>query len=151
MVNYERPLSLSLLSYILWLLALVLIILSVYILFYGEIFWHEGILQYMGTESQQLFFVIGFAVLMAFSGVGLLSSASWGRGLMIGLCVIVLIHGVLVLLEDTLRGLFFIFIGGWILAYMFTSGVADVFKPIDSRKTVDALDTLESYRKGRFL
>lgn len=151
MVNYDRPLSLSLLSYILWVIALILIPLSVYIMFYGEIFWHDGILQYAGSESQKLFVVIGFALLMAFSGIGLLSSASWGRGLLIALCIIIIIHGVLVLQTDTLSGLLFIVLGGWILGYMFTSGVRDVFKPIDSRKTVDALDTLESYRKGRFL
>ncbi len=151
MVNYDRPLSLSLLSYILWVIALVLIPLSIYIMFYGEIFWHDGILQYIEAESTKLIVVIVFALLLAFAGIGLLSSASWGRGLMIGLSLMVIIHGLLVFFEETLNGLFFMIIGGWILVYMFTSGVSDVFKPMDSRKTVDALDTLESYRKGRFL
>lgn len=151
MVNYDRPLSLSLLSFILWAIALILIPLSVYTLFYGEIFWHDGILQYFGSESQKLYVVIIFAVLLAFAGVGLISSSSWGRALMIGLSVVVIFHGVLVQFEDLLRGVIFMVFGVWILAYMFTSGVANVFRPIDSRKTVDALDTLESYRKGRFL
>jgi hypothetical protein len=120
-------------------------------MFYGEIFWHDGILQYLESESQKLIAVIVFALLLAFSGIGLLSSSSWGRALLIGLCLVVIIHGVLVFMTDNVRGILFMISGGWILGYMFTSGVADVFRSIDSRKTVEALDTLESYRKGRFL
>lgn len=151
MVNYDRPLTLSLLAYILWLIALILIAASVYVFFYGGKFWNDGILQFVESESLQIFIIIGFSLLLIFSGVGILTSSSAARALLIVLSIAVIIHGLLVFLSETLPGIILMIIGGWILLYMFTSGVVDAFSTIDSRKTVDALNTLESYRRSRNL
>ena len=151
MVNYDRPLTLSLLAFILWLIALILILSSVYVFFYGGKYWNDGILQFFGSESVQLFIIIGFSLGLIFSGVGILKTSSGGRALLIVLCILVIIHGLLVLLSDTLPGLIIMGIGAWVLLFMFSSRVSEEFSPIDSRKTVDALDALDSYRRGRNL
>jgi hypothetical protein len=151
MVNYDKPLTLSLLAYILWLIALIIITASVYTLFYGEKFFKDGILQFIESDSMQLYILIGFGLLMIFAGVGILTASSGGRVLLIILSIVVVIHGLFVLMEDTIPGIIIMVIGAWILLYMLSSRVADVFSPIDSRKTVNALETLESYRKSRNL
>lgn len=151
MVNYDRPLTIPLLAYILWLIAIIIIVATVYVFFYGGKFWNDGILQFIDSESLQLFTLIGFSILLIFSGGGLLTSSSGGRVLLIVLCIIVLIHGLLVLQSDMLPGIIIMIIGAWILLFMFSSGVTQEFSPIDTRKTVDALDTLESYRRNRNL
>jgi hypothetical protein len=151
MVNYDRPLTLSLLAFILWLIALVLIAASVYVFFFGGQFWNDGILQFVESESLQIFIIIGFSLLLVFAGIGILTSSSAARALLIALSILVIIHGLFVFLSETLPGIIVMVIGAWVLLYMFTSGVVDAFSSIDSRKTVDALNTLESYRRSRNL
>ncbi len=151
MVNYDKPLTLSLLTYILWVLALVIIAMTVYVFFLEEgEFWDHGILQYMGSEFISFIVIIAFCLLMVFAGIGLLTESGAGRGLLMVLCIIVVIHGILILLSDFTRGGMITIIGAVIFVYMLKSDVSEVFQPIDSRKSVDAIDTLESYRNRNF-
>jgi hypothetical protein len=151
MVNYDKPLTLSLLTYIMWVLALVIITLTVYVFFLVEgDFWGHGILQYMPSEFLSFIVIIVFCLLMIFAGIGLLTESGAGRGLLMVLCIIVVLHGILILLDDFTRGFIVTAIGAVVFVYMLKSDVAEVFQPIDSRKTVNALDTLESYRNRNF-
>lgn len=150
MVDYDKPLSLSLLAYLLLCVAFILIAMAVYVLFYGGKFWHDGILQIIESEAQQLIIIIILSIFIIVAAAGILKSSSGGRGLLIALCIITAIHGVVVMLSDFTRGLVFLVIAIVIIAYLFTYGVSSVFKPMDSRKAVDAIDALESYRRTRF-
>ena len=150
MVDYDKPLSLSLLAYLLWCVAFILISAAVYVLFYGGKFWHDGILQFIESEAQQLIVIIIFSIFILIASVGILKSSPGGRGLLIALCGITAIHGIVVMLSDFPRGFIFLVIALVIIAYLFTYAVSSVFQPMDSRKAVDAIDRLESYRKGRF-
>ncbi|UCE38305.1 MAG: hypothetical protein JSW00_03445 [Thermoplasmata archaeon] len=149
MVDYDKPLTLSLLAYILWVLSLIFIAISVYVLFYGGKFWNDGILQFLESESHHLYVIIAFSILILTSGASILKSSSWGRNLLIVLCIIVVIHGIIVMLSDTVRGILIVLISAGIIAYMLTSRVSAVFQPIDSRKSIKAIETLESYRRSR--
>ncbi len=150
MVDYDRPLSLPLLVYILWTVAFVLIAMAVYILFYGGKFWNDGILQFVESQEQQLIVIIIFSIFILISGIGILKSSPAGRGLLVALCAITGIHGILVMQSDLARGLVFLIVAVIIIAYLFTYGVSSVFRPMDYKKAVDAIDALDSYRKGRF-
>jgi hypothetical protein len=151
MVNYDRPLGLSLMAYLLWVFALVLISFSVYALLFGGKFWYDGILQVFDSRVLQIIILIIFSLLLIFSGIGILTSSPAARGLLIALSGLVVVHGLLVLSTDFTRGLLAIVVSGCVLGYMLTSGVSEVFSPMDSRKGVDAIDTLESYRRTRNL
>jgi hypothetical protein len=151
MVNYDKPLTLSLLTYILWVLALVIIAMTVYVFFLEEgDFWDHGILQYMGSEFLSFIVIIAFCLLMVFAGIGILTESGYGRGLLMVLCIIVVLHGILILLDDFTRGFIITAIGAIVFAYMLKSDVAEVFQSIDSRKSVNAIETLESYRNRNF-
>jgi hypothetical protein len=151
MVNYDKPLGLSLLAYILWVLALVIIVGNVYVfLFEGEV-WNNGILGFLESQTLQFIIIMLFSVLLIVAGIGLLTSSQGGRVLLIILSIIVVVHGIFVLLDDFTRGIIVVAIGAVVTLYMFKSDVSSVFQPVDSRKAVDAIDTLESYRKSRFL
>lgn len=149
MVDYNRPLGIPLMVYLLWSLAFFLIAIAVYVLFYGGKFWHDGILQYIESEQQQLLVIIIFSIFIMISGIGMLKTSPTSRGILVALCIITAIHGILVLLSDFVRGFLIMIIALVIIAYLFTYGVSSVFKPMDSRKAVDAIETLESYRKGK--
>jgi hypothetical protein len=151
MVNYDKPLGLSLLAYILWVLALVIIVGTVYVSLFEGKFWNDGILGFLESQTLQIIIILLFGVLLIIAGIGLLASSQGGRVLLIILSAIVVIHGIFVLLDDLTRGLVVTAIGAVVTLYMLKSDVASVFKPVDSRKAVDAIDTLESYRKSRFL
>ncbi|UCG68899.1 MAG: hypothetical protein JSV09_14095 [Thermoplasmata archaeon] len=150
MVNYNKPLGISLMAYFLFLLAFIMIPLALYVYFYEDEFWHHGLLQYINSDLQVLFMVLFIAILLLISGVGLLKSAQWGRGLLIALCAMGGIHGLILNFSEFFRGILIVIICGIVAAYMLTSGVSDEFSSIDTRKAVDAIDTLESYRKSRF-
>jgi Na+/melibiose symporter-like transporter len=149
MVDYDKPLSLSLLAYMLLCVAFVLISTAVYVLFYGGKFWNDGILQVIESDAQQVLVIIIFSVFIMIASAGILKSSSGGRGLLIALCGITAIHGIVVMLSDFPRGFVFLVIAIVIIAYLFTYGVSSVFRPMDSRKAVDAIDALESYRRTR--
>jgi hypothetical protein len=151
MVDYDKPLGLSLLAYILWVFALVIIVGGFYVFLFGEKFWNDGILKFLGSESLQLIIIIGFGILLISTGIGLLTSSPGGRVLLIILSIIVCAHGIFVLLDDLIPGIVFLAVGAVVTLYMLKSDVASVFQPVDARKAVDAIDTLESYRKSRFL
>jgi hypothetical protein len=150
MVDYDKPLSLSLLAFLLLCVALVLISASVYVFFYGGKFWNDGIMQYVESGALQIIIIIIFCIFIIVAAAGILKSSSGGRGLLIGLCIITAVHGIFVMLSDFIRGLVFLVIAIVIIAYLLTYGVSSVFQPMDSRKAVDAIDALESYRKTRF-
>jgi hypothetical protein len=149
MVDYDKPLSLSLLAYLLFCVAFVLISTAVYVLFYGGKFWNDGILQYIESEAQQMLVIIIFSIFILIASIGILKSSPSSRGLLIALCGITAIHGIVVMSSDFTRGLVFLVIAVVIVVYLFTYGVSSVFQPMDSRKAVDAIDTLDSFRKGR--
>jgi hypothetical protein len=149
MVDYDKPLSLSLLAYLLFCVAFVLISAAVYVLFYGGKFWNDGILQYIESEAQQMLVIIIFSIFILIASAGILKSSPGGRGLLIALCGITAIHGIAVMQSDFPRGFVFLVIAIVIIVYLFTYAVSSVFQPMDSRKAVDAIDTLESFRKGR--
>jgi hypothetical protein len=149
MVDYDKPLSLSLLAYLLFCVAFVLISTAVYVLFYGGKFWNDGILQYIESEAQQMLVIIIFSIFILIASIGILKSSPSSRGLLIALCGITAIHGIVVMSSDFTRGLVFLVIVVVIVVYLFTYGVSSVFQPMDSRKAVDAIDTLDSFRKGR--
>lgn len=151
MVNYDKPLGLSLLAYILWVIALVIIVGSVYVFFFEGKFWNDGVLQFLESQTLQLIIVLVFSILLIVAGIGLLTSSQGGRVLLIILSIIVVIHGIFILLDELIRGIIVVAIGAVVILYMLKSDVASVFQPVDSRKAVDAIDTLESYRKSRFL
>jgi hypothetical protein len=149
MVDYDKPLSLSLLAYLLFCVAFVLISAAAYVLFYGGKFWNDGILQYIESEAQQMLVIIIFSIFILIASIGILKSSPSSRGLLIALCGITAIHGIVVMLSDFSRGFVFLIITIIIIVYLFTYGVSSVFQPMDSRKAVDAIDTLDSFRKGR--
>lgn len=151
MVNYDKPLGISLMAYILWLLAIVIIAANVYVFFYGGQFWNDGVLKFLESSTLQFIFIIVFCLLLVSAGIGLLMTSPAGRTLLIILSVIVVVHGIFVLLTDLPRGIVVVAIGAYVALYMFKSDVSSAFQPVDSRKAVDAIDTLESYRKSRFL
>ncbi len=151
MVDYDKPLSLSLLAYLLWCVAFVLISAAVYVFFYGGKFWNDGILQFIESEAQELLVIIIFSIFILIASAGILKSSPGGRGLLIALCGITAIHGIAVIPSDFPRGFVFLVIAIVIIVYLFTYAVSSVFQPMDSRKAVDAIDVLESYRKGRIL
>jgi len=149
MVNYNRPLGIPLMVYLLWALAFFMIAIAVYVLYYGGKFWHDGILQYIESEEQRLLAIIFFSILILISGIGMLKTSPTSRGLLVALCIITGIHGILVMLSDFVRGFSIIIIALVIIGYLFTYGVSSAFQPMDSRKAVDAIEALESYKKSR--
>lgn len=151
MVNYDKPLGLSLLAYILWVLALVIIVGSVYVFFFEGKFWNDGILKFLESQTLQIIIILLFSVLLIISGIGLLTSSQGGRVLLIILSAVVVVHGIFILLNELIRGIIVVAIGAIVILYMLKSDVSSAFQPVDSRKAVDAIDTLESYRKSRFL
>jgi hypothetical protein len=150
MVNYNKPLSISLLAFLLFLLSIVVMIFAVHVFFYEEGFWDYGLLSGIASETHRMVAVIILNMFIIGSGIGLLKSASWGRWLFISLCLLGIAQGVVVAFSDSLRGAGLFLICLFLIIYMFTSRVADVFKPIYSRKAVDAIEALDSYRKSRF-
>ena len=150
MVNYDRPLGIPLLAYLLWLLALIIIVSAVYVFFYEDEFWYHGLLQSLGSELGNLLVVMTFSMLIISSGIGLLKSSSRGRGLLVALCAIGAIHGVIMAFSDLFRGILVLILCVVVTIYMLTPRVSAEFKTIDSRKAVDAIEKLKSYRKSRF-
>ncbi len=150
MVNYDKPLGLPLLTFFLWALASVIIAGVVYVFFYGGTFWHDGILQGLEFEEQKFMAIITFGICLLISGIGLLKSSPLGRWILIGLCVVGVIHGVFVAQTEFIRGLIVIAMCAGIALYLLTSAVSQAFKPMASSKAVDAIDALESYRRGKF-
>jgi hypothetical protein len=151
MVNYDKPIGISLLTLFLWFMAFIMIALSVYVFFYGSEFYYEGMLQGLRTKLYRTGAIIIFAVLILIAGIGLMKSALWGRGLLIGLSLLGIIQGIAVFGEDTTRGIMILIFSGFVIGYMFTSKVKDVFKEMDSRKALHAIDALDDYRKNRSL
>lgn len=150
MVDYSKPLGISLLAYLLFLLAIVTMIFAVNTFFFEEEFWSTGMLSGIESVDHRMLAVIVGSILIIISGIGLLKTSSWGRWLLIVLCLIGIAQGVIVSFRgDSFRGVVVLFISLFVLIYMFTSSVSDVFKPIYSRKAVDAIEALESYRKSR--
>jgi hypothetical protein len=149
MAKYNRPLSLPLLVYLLWLLALVIIALAFYVFFYEDDFWNHGILKVLGSELIRLITVLSFCILLIISGIGILKSSPSGRGLLVFLCSIAGIHALIMIFSGLLRGILVLLICVVVTIYLFTPGVSAEFQSIDSRKAVDAIETLESYRKSR--
>ena len=149
MAKYNRPLSLPLLVYLLWLLALVIIALAFYVFFYEDDFWNHGLLKVLGSELSRLFTVLSFGILIIISGIGVLKSSPKGRGLMVALCTIAEIHAVIMIFSGLLRGILILLVCVVVTIYLFTPGVSAEFQSIDTRKAVDAIETLESYRKSR--
>jgi len=149
MVDYDKPLGISLLAYLLFALAIVIISATVYIFFYASEFWTIGLLQFMDSRDLRFFVVLCIAFLIVISGIGLLKTSSSGRGLLIVLCLVGGIHGFFVAQSDFPRGLLVIGICVAVLAYMFSSGVSEIFRPMDSRKAVDSIHALESYHRSR--
>jgi hypothetical protein len=150
MVNYDKPLGISLLAYFLFLLALIIIPLTLYVYLFQDEFWYHGLLQGLKSDIQVLLVVLTVAILIIISGIGLLKSSQGGRVLLLGLCAIGGIHGLILNFSEFFRGILIVIISGIVAAYMLSSGVSEEFSSIDSRKAVDAIDTLESYRKSRF-
>jgi hypothetical protein len=151
MVDYEKPLTLSLLAYIFLLLAFLFIAVAVYVLFGGEKFWNDGLLEGLQSETIQLFVIMGFSVLMIISSIGLLKTSPAGRGLLIMLSIISAVQGAAVALSDITRGIVIIILCIILILYLNTYDVKSVFQSIDSRKSVNAIESLESYRRGRSL
>lgn len=149
MVDYDKPLSLSLLVFMLWCIAFVLISAAVYVFFYGGKFWNDGILQYIESEAHQVIIIIIFSIFILIAGGGILKSMPSGRGLLIALSIITAVHGIFVVQTDFTRGIVFLAVAVIIIIYLFTYGVSSVFQPMDSRKAVDSIDALESYRRTR--
>lgn len=150
MVNYDKPLGISLMAYFLFLLAIIIITMAVYVFLFNDGFWQHGLLQFLKSEVHRLIMVIVFGVLFIISGIGLLKSSPGGRGLLVALCALVGIHGLIMTFSDFFRGILVLLICGIVAIYMFTSRVSAEFQSIDSRKAVEAIDTLESYRKSKF-
>ena len=149
MVDYNKPLGISLLAYLLFALALIIITAAVYVFFYESEFWETGILNMIDSGDLRFLVVIGFALLIAVSGIGLLKTSPRGRGLLMVLDLVAVIHGLVVAQSDLLRGLVIIVICIVVLAYIFSSNVSEVFRPMDSRKAVDSISALESYHRVR--
>ncbi|UCF09166.1 MAG: hypothetical protein JSW28_05680 [Thermoplasmata archaeon] len=149
MVDYERPLSISLLAYLLFTIALIIISAAVYVFFYEAVFWDHGLLHALNSRVHRLLVVMVFAVLIFGSGIGLLKSSPGGRRLLMVLCLVAGTHGVSVALSDLLRGLLILGICTAVIFHMLTSTVSAVFQPMDSRKAVEAINALESYRRSR--
>ncbi len=150
MVNYNKPLGITLLTFFLLLLAFVILSLFVYVFFYGGDFWYDGLLKDLRYEEQKFLAIITFSILILISGIGLLKSRSLGRWILIALCGIGAIHGAFIAQIDLNRGVLILGMCIVIALYMLTPSVSESFKPMASTKAVDAIDTLESYRKSRF-
>lgn len=149
MVDYNKPLGISLLAYLLFTLALIIISAAVYVFFYDSEFWETGILNMIESRDLRFMGVIGFALLIAVSGIGLLKTSPSGRVLLVVLGLVTGIHGLIVAQSDLMRGFIIIGICIAVLAYMFSSNVSEVFRPMDSRKAVDSISALESYHRVR--
>lgn len=150
MAKYNRPLSLPLLVYLLWCLAIIIITLTFYVFFFEGEFWNHGLLKFLGSDLIRLSTVLLFSILIVTSGIGILMSSPRGRGLLVVLCLIAAIHGVIMIFSSLLRGILILLICVIVTIYLFTPGVSAEFQSIDTRKAVDAIETLESYRKSRF-
>ncbi len=151
MVDWDKPIGIALLTYFLWLLALIMISLAAYVLFYGGEFWYDGILQGLSSKTHRIITIIGFALAIAFAGIGFMNSSQGGRLLLIGLSILGMIQGIAVSMEDFNRGMIILFVCVFVAGYLFTPRVSAVFKPIDSKKAVDAIDALDKYKKSRSL
>ena len=149
MVDYDKPLGISLLAYLLMALALVIVTAAVYVFFYESEFWDEGVLRALESGDQRFLVVLSFAVLLIVSSIGLLKSSPGGRRLLIILCLVAGIHGMIVAQSEILRGLLIMGVCAAVLIYILTPSVSEVFQPMDSRKAVDSIDALESYRRTR--
>ena len=149
MTKYYRPLSLNLLVYLLWCLALIIFTLTFYVFFFEDEFWNHGLLKFLGSELIRLSTVLLFCILLVTSGIGILKSSPSGRGLLVFLCSIAAIHALIMIFSDLLRGILVLLICLIVIIYMFTPGVSAEFQSIDTRKAVDAIEALESYRKSR--
>ncbi len=149
MVRYDRPLTLPLLVYLLWLLAIIIFTFAFYVFFFQDEFWNHGLFKYLGSELLRLITVLMFCILIITSGIAILKSSPSGRGLLVVLCLIAGIHGVIMIFSGLLRGILVLLVCVIVIIYMYTPGVSAEFQTIDTRKAVDAIETLESYRKSR--
>ena len=149
MVNYDRPLGIPVLAYLLLLLGLIIISAAAYVFLYESEFWEIGLLNAVKSRFQRLLVIVSFAVLLLVSSIGLLKTSPGGRRLLLVLCLVAGIHGVSVASSDLLRGLIILGICAAVTAYMLTSSVSAVFQPMDSRKAVESIHALESYKKVR--
>jgi hypothetical protein len=149
MVNYDRPLGISLLAYFLLALALIIITASVYVFLYESEFWDVGLLQNINSSVQRFLVTIFFASLLLVSSIGLLKTSPGGRRLLLILCLVTGIHGLSVASSELLRGVVILGICTAVIFYSLTSSVSAVFQPMDSRKAVESIDALESYRRVR--
>lgn len=149
MVRYDKPLGIALLTFFLFLSALIIISVAMYVFFYEDAFPKNGLLQGLKSEVHRLIAIIIVCVLIIISGIGLLKASPRGRGLLIGICILGAIQGAIVVFSNTYRGLLLLVLCLSVIAYMFTERVSAVFQPIYSRKAVDAIEALESYRRSR--
>ena len=150
MVDYDKPMTLTLLALILLLTAFITITAAMYAFFYTDEFWNHGLLKGIGAESNRLFMVLIFSVLLLMSGIGLLKSASLGRWLFVLVNILMIIHGIMMVISGISRGYILLIVCVILIFYMFTRRVSDVFRPIDSQKAVSAINALESYRRRGF-
>lgn len=149
MVDYDRPLGISLLAYLLMVLALIIIAAAVYVFFYEGEFWDIGLLHNLNSMVHRSLVVMSFAVLLFVSSVGLLKTSLGGRRLLLVLCLLAGIHGVSVASSEPLRGLVILLACAGVTFYTLSPSVSAVFQPMDSRKAVESIDALESYKKVR--
>lgn len=151
MVDWDKPVGIALLTYFLWLLALIMISLAAYVLFYGGEFWYNGMLQGLSSRTHRIIAIIGFALAITFAGIGFMNSSQGGRLFLMGLSILGMIQGIVVLMENFIRGMIILLVCVFVAGYMLTPRVSAVFKPIDSKKAVDAIDALDKYRRSRSL
>jgi hypothetical protein len=151
MVNYDKPLGISLLAYLLMLMALIIISTAIYVFFYESEFWDIGLLHTLNSRVQRLLVIMSFAVLIFVSAIGLLKTSPGGRRLLLLLCLVTIIHGVSVASSDIPRGLVIMVVCATVAIFMLNPSISIIFQPMDSRKAVEAIHALESYRRGRSL
>ena len=62
MVDYDKPLGVSLLAYLLFALALITISAAVYVFFYVSEFWEIGLLQTLESKNLRFLIVLFFSL-----------------------------------------------------------------------------------------
>lgn len=151
MVDYDKPLGISLMAFLIFALVVVIMSAAVYVFLYESEFWDHGLLQVFDTGIQRFIVVVSFSVLSVVGAIGLLKTSPGGRKLILVLCLISIVHGAIIARSDLDRGLAVLGICALVLLYNLSSSVSAVFKPMDSRKAVESIEVLQSYRRGRSL
>ena len=149
MVDYDRPMGIPLLTFSMWLLAFVIISVAVYGYFHDDQILQYGLIKALGSDMYRLFAIILYCVAILVSGIGLMKSSSRGRDLLVLLSIFGTIHGAMVAITDMSRGALIVLLCVGVIIYMMTPRVAAVFRSIDSRKAVNAIEALESYRRSK--